>query len=49
MPGKGQKRDETDWEPEMRNYKDGPEGLAEGRMFPLSMSEARKRFPVNNL
>ena len=53
---KGQKYDESVWEPEMRNYRDGPEvekslleafekEEREGRMFPLSMNEARQRYP----
>ena len=53
---KGQKYDESEWEPEMRNYRDGPEvenalreafekEEKEGRMFPLSLSEARNRYP----
>ena len=57
---KGQKYDESEWEPEMRNYKDGPEveralqeqfekEEKEGRMFPLSWSEARKRYPGHTL
>ena len=57
---KGQKYDESEWEPEMRNYKDGPEveralqeafekEEKEGRMFPLSWSEARKRYPGHAL
>ncbi|CAE7367716.1 unnamed protein product [Symbiodinium natans] len=57
---KDQKYDESEWEPEMRNYRDGPgvekalqaafekEELA-GRMFPLSMSEARRRYPGDAL
>ena len=57
---KGQKYDESEWEPEMRNYKDGPEveralqeafekEEKEGRMFPLSLGEARKRYPGHTL
>ena len=53
---KGQRCDESEWEPEMRNYRDGPEvekalleafekEEREGRMFPLSLNEARKRYP----
>ena len=52
---KGQKYDESEWEPEMQNYLDGPEvekalldsfekEEREGRMFPLSLNEARKRY-----
>ncbi|CAE6944494.1 unnamed protein product [Symbiodinium natans] len=53
---KGQKYDDSLWEPEMKNYKDGPEVAKalqpafekeelEGRMFPLSVAEAQRRYP----
>ena len=57
---KDQKYDESEWEPEMTNYRDGEETSrileevfakeeAEGRMFPLSLAEARRRYPGSSL
>ena len=57
---KDQKYDDSSWEPEMRNYGEGPEverslqeafekEEPEGRMFPLSLGEAKKRYPGNQL
>ncbi|CAE7713877.1 unnamed protein product [Symbiodinium necroappetens] len=57
---KGQKYDDSEWEPLMGNYRDGPEvekalleafekEEAEGRMFPLSFAEARNRYPGSSL
>ncbi|CAE7860247.1 unnamed protein product, partial [Symbiodinium necroappetens] len=57
---KGQKYDESEWEPLMGNYRDGPEvekalqeafekEESEGRMFPLSLAEARQRYPGSAL
>ncbi|CAE7269737.1 unnamed protein product, partial [Symbiodinium sp. CCMP2592] len=53
---KDQKYDESTWQPLMQNYRDGAEvekaleeaftkEEAEGRMFPLSLAEAKTRFP----
>ncbi|CAE6925361.1 unnamed protein product [Symbiodinium sp. CCMP2592] len=53
---KDQKYDESTWQPLMQNYRDGAEvekaleeaftkDEAEGRMFPLSLAEAKARFP----
>ncbi|CAE7836264.1 unnamed protein product [Symbiodinium sp. CCMP2592] len=53
---KDQKYDESIWQPLMQNYRDGAEvekaleeaftkEEAEGRMFPLSLAEAKARFP----
>ena len=57
---KDQKYDDSSWEPEMRNYGEGPgveralqeafeKEEREGRMFPLSLGEAKKRYPGNQL
>ena len=57
---KDQKYDDSSWEPEMRNHGEGPEverslqeafekEEREGRMFPLSLGEAKKRYPGNQL
>ncbi|CAE6952447.1 unnamed protein product [Symbiodinium sp. CCMP2456] len=57
---KDQKYDDSEWEPLMGNYRDGPEvekslleafakEEAEGRMFPLSLAEARQRYPGSSL
>ena len=57
---KDQKYNDSSWEPEMRNYGEGPEverslqeafekEEREGRMFPLSLGEAKKRYPGNQL
>ena len=57
---KDQKYDDSVWEPNMSNYRDGPDveralfeafekEESEGRMFPLSIAEARKRYPGSAL
>ena len=57
---KDQKYDDSVWEPIMSNYRDGPDveralleafekEESEGRMFPLSIAEARKRYPGSAL
>ena len=57
---KDQKYDDSVWQPLMENYRDGPEveksleeafakEEADGRMFPLSLAEARSRYPGDAL
>ena len=57
---KGQKYDDSEWQPLMANYRDGPDverslqeafekEEAEGRMYPLSLAEAQRLFPGSSL